>query len=406
MINDLLPQRQVLTVEQLNQQVKRTLEQKFNQVWVEGEISNCARPSSGHLYFSLKNANAQVRCALFKFSQRNFNCQVEDGMQVIVSAKVSLYEGRGDYQLIVDYVEEVGDGQLRRKFEQLKQTLEKEGLFKAEHKKSLPRHPKQIGLITSATGAAVKDIISVVGRRFPLLPIMIYPSLVQGPQCSESLRATLQMAIDDGSCDVLVIGRGGGSLEDLWGFNDEALARMIFNCPIPIVSAVGHEIDFTICDFVADVRAPTPSAAAELISPDLREWIRSWQNLLDRARYRLSHQLDRLKQHFSHLCKRLISPMSKLETLAQRLDQGEARLHQTMKTSLINKQQQLQGLVRALDAISPLATLARGYSIAQDPSGTIVTDIQQVKVDDQIQIRLHQGRLQCQVLGKSATDAS
>lgn len=396
-LNSPMNQREILSVDDLNKQAKTLLEQNFARVWVEGEISNLARPSSGHLYFTLKSEKAQVRCALFRFSQNKISNNIKDGMQVLVSAKLSLYEGRGDYQLIISQLEPAGDGQLKIAFEHLKAKLEKEGLFALERKRELPSLPKHVGVITSATGAAIRDIISVLRRRFPLMPVTIYPTQVQGEQCAEDIRRALCLAINDGQADVLIIGRGGGSLEDLWGFNDEALARAIANCPIPTVSAVGHEVDFTICDFVADCRAPTPSAAAELISPDIRKWVEAWNNALSRCQYFIVKQCQLLSQHFEHLRKRLTSPSAKLESQAQQLDSIEVRLQQAILYKLHSCHQQYHATGRALHAISPLATLARGYSITQTEQGQIITSADMVSKGDEVQIRLHHGDLLCEV---------
>ena len=269
------PQRQILSVSQLNRQTRQLLETHLPLIWVEGELSNFACPASGHWYFSLKDEQAQVRCAMF----RNRNSRVRlpsggrpgNGLQVLVRCRVSLYEGRGEFQLIVEHMEEAGLGALQRRFEQLKNKLDSEGLFTTEHKQPLPALPRRIGVITSPTGAAIQDILQVLQRRFAAIPVTIYPTAVQGQEAIAGLTHAIEQANDHGSCDVLIVGRGGGSMEDLWAFNEESVARAIFASDIPIISAVGHEVDFTIADFVADQRAPTPSAAAELLSPDSRD---------------------------------------------------------------------------------------------------------------------------------------
>src|SRR3990167_11367189 len=259
-------QTEVYTVSRLNNEVKFILEDRFPWVWVEGEISNFAAPHSGHWYFSLKDNTAQVRCAMFRGQQRKLIFTPKDGMHVLINARVSLYENRGEFQLIAESMEERGEGKLRRAFEMLKKKLETAGLFDPLHKKKLPSFPKQIGIITSETGAAIADILTILKRRFPSIPIIVYPTLVQGTLAAPSIVKALKTANRRNECDVIILARGGGSLEDLWAFNEEIVAYAIFESDIPIISGVGHEIDFTIADFVADVRAPTPSAAAEMIT--------------------------------------------------------------------------------------------------------------------------------------------
>ena len=264
--------RDIYSVSRLNREVRALIENNFPSVWVQGEISNLARPASGHIYFSLKDENAQVRCAMFRNSNRLLKFKPTDGMQVLVRASAGLYENRGDYQLIVDHMEEAGAGLLQRRFEELKTKLAQEGLFDTEHKQDIPSFPDRIGIITSPSGAAVRDVLSVLNRRFPGIPVLIYPIPVQGDDAPPQIVRMINKACQHNDCDVLILTRGGGSLEDLWAFNDERVARAVFDCQIPLVCGVGHEIDFTIADFVADVRAPTPSAAAELVSPDRLEW--------------------------------------------------------------------------------------------------------------------------------------
>ena len=268
--------REIFTVSDLNREARELLEGHFPLVWVEGEISNLARPSSGHIYFSLKDEAAQVRCAMFKMRNRLLNFQPENGQQVLARARISLYEARGDFQLIIEHMEETGDGALRRQFELLKHKLFEEGLFDESHKRELPSLPTRLGVITSPSGAAIRDILSVLKRRFPGIPILIYPVPVQGNEAPPAIIDAIKTAGIRKDCDLLILARGGGSLEDLWAFNDESVARAIYHCPIPVVTGIGHEIDFTIADFVADFRAPTPSAAAEYISPDQNEWLENF----------------------------------------------------------------------------------------------------------------------------------
>ena len=266
-------ERDVYSVSRLNREVRTLLERGFGMIWLEGEISNFSRPSSGHWYFSLKDAGAQVRCAMFR--QRNMSCAftARDGQKVLVRARIGLYEPRGEFQLLVEHMEDAGLGALRRRFDELAAALAAEGLFAPERKRPLPALPKRIGVVTSPTGAALRDILHVLARRFPAVPVLIYPVAVQGAQAAAEIVAAIQLAGKRAECDVLILARGGGSLEDLWAFNDERLARVIAASSIPVISGVGHEIDFTIADFAADVRAPTPSAAAELAVPDALEWL-------------------------------------------------------------------------------------------------------------------------------------
>src|SRR5450755_3296449 len=286
------PNRDIYTVSRLNREVRILLERGFGTLWIEAEISNFARPSSGHWYFSLKDAAAQVRCAMFR--QRNMLCAftARDGQKVLVRARVGLYEPRGEYQLIVDHMEDAGLGALKRQFEELSARLSAEGLFAPERKRPLPALPKRIGVITSPTGAAIRDILHVLARRFPAIAVLIYPVAVQGTQAAAEILAALRLAARRAECDVLILARGGGSLEDLWAFNDEELARAIVASPIPVISGIGHEIDFTIADFAADVRAPTPSAAAELVVPDAEEWLNFFARLGARLQRGMRRRLE------------------------------------------------------------------------------------------------------------------
>ena len=288
--------RQIFSVSELNRTVRQLLENSLTLLWVEGEISNFARPGSGHWYMTLKDEKSQVRCAMFKGSNMRVSFEPANGMSVLVRCKAGIYEGRGEYQLVIEHMEEAGFGALQRQFEQLKASLSKEGLFDSSHKREIPSSIHHAGIVTSPTGAAIKDILSVLRRRFPSIAVTIYPTAVQGEQAQSQIVEAITNANDDNRCDVLIVGRGGGSLEDLWSFNEESVARSIHNSRIPIVSAVGHEIDFTIADFVADLRAPTPSAAAELISPDCNKVGIQFRNLeLD-----LAKTIMRRVQNLSH----------------------------------------------------------------------------------------------------------
>jgi exodeoxyribonuclease VII large subunit len=388
----------VYTVSQLNQEARLVLEGSFPPIWVEGEISNIARPSSGHLYFSLKDATAQIRCAMFQMRNRALNFRPDNGMQVLVRGKVSLYEGRGDFQLLIDHMEEAGDGALRRAFELLKQKLAAEGLFDLARKRSLPSLPRCIGVITSPTGAAIRDIISVLKRRFESIPVIIYPTAVQGNAAAAQIVEALSTANQRQECDVLIVTRGGGSLEDLWPFNEEIVARAIFISNIPVISGVGHEIDFTISDFVADHRAPTPSAAAELVSPDRHKWQQDFNIIQQRLTQLIISTLQHFKQSLSSLAKRLRHPGERLREQSQHIDLLEQRLLLAMQHLLHRKQALLTELARALDAISPLATLQRGYAIVtMQDTGEVIYNSDQVKIDDRIRARLGDGSVICRV---------
>ncbi|MGJ0429305.1 exodeoxyribonuclease VII large subunit [Methylobacter sp.] len=438
-------QRRIYTVTQLNRETSQLLSDYFLTVLVEGEISNLSTPSSGHLYFSLKDANAQIRCALFKNHQRKFGFKPENGKQVIVKAQVSLYEPRGDYQLIVEQIEEAGDGALRRAFDALKLKLLTEGLFDSAHKQSLPVLPRTIGIITSPSGAAIRDVLTVLRRRFAAVPAIIYPVAVQGDNAKHEIAKAIATANKQALCDVLILGRGGGSLEDLWTFNEEIVARAIFASDIPIITGIGHETDFTIADFVADLRAPTPSAAAEHAVPDQQAWLSQFIYLESRLYQLLQRKLNQTQQSLDWLSKRLQQqhPGQKLARNAQRLGELESRLHQAMHVGLrqhaslleaktaklwqhnptitINSHKQRQQYLserlasaiqyrleqlnhqflnasHTLHAVSPLATLNRGYVMAIHlPSGQIIRSTEQLKTGDMVQTRLAQGQFTSQI---------
>lgn len=434
----------IYTVSRLNSEVRLTLELQFQQLWLVGEVSNFVAAASGHWYFSLKDQAAQVKVAMFKQANRHALVRPQNGQQVMIRARISVYEPRGEYQLLADFIEPAGDGLLKQQFEQLKSKLTAEGLFAAERKKALPAQPKSVGVITSPTGAAVRDIISVLQRRAPALEIIIYPCQVQGETAAAQLRNMLSTAIRRNEVDVLIIGRGGGSLEDLWCFNDETLARAIAACPIPTVSAVGHEIDFALTDFVADLRAPTPSAAAELVSPDHSQHLVTLQQLVTRLTRAQHLYLQRQAPKLNQLQQRLqqLHPQRRLEQQQQRLDELQLRLQRLMQQQLqqarrqhsylqqslqhlspakaIKQQQgllqqltgrleqaqqqqlkqhkqQLAILSAQLHTVSPLATLARGYSISFDAGQQALTSIAQLKVGDSVSTRLAEGRFRAVV---------
>ena len=442
------PERDIYSVSRLNREVRVLLERGFGSLWLEGEISNFAKPSSGHWYFSLKDAGAQVRCAMFR--QRNMLCTftARDGQKVLVRARIGLYEPRGEYQLIVDHMEDSGLGALKRQFEELSARLNQEGLFAAERKRALPSLPRRIGIVTSPTGAAVRDILHVLARRFPAAAVLIYPVPVQGAQAAAEIVAALELAGRRGECDVLILARGGGSLEDLWAFNDERLARAIVASPIPIVTGIGHEIDFTIADFAADVRAPTPSAAAEIAVPDAEEWLNAFVRIgarlqrgvrqrLEERRERLrwltgrlgqgspaarlsaqAQRLDELEQSLVRAVRRrlqehrerlrwlagravLVSPSNRLGQQTLRLENLDQRLQRGMRRALDAGRERLLPLLRTLKAVSPLATLERGYAIVSLEGGEILRDAADAKPGTIIDARLARGRLRARIEGSS-----
>lgn len=436
--------RDVYTPSRLNREARILLERGLPALWIEGEISNLSRPSSGHWYFSLKDEAAQIRCAMFR--QRNLLARFtpKDGMHVQARGRVSLYEQRGDYQFILDYIEEAGEGALRRKFEILKAKLAAEGLFDVEHKQPLPKLPRRIGIITSPTGAAVRDVLHVLKRRFCTIPILIYPVQVQGARAAPQIAAAIRFACERADCDVLILARGGGSLEDLWAFNEEIVARAIHECTIPLVSGVGHEVDFTIADFVADVRAPTPSGAAELVAPDCAEWVRALTTIERRLTGTLRRAFSERVERFAWLKRRLAQrdPRAELRQHAQRTDDLERRLLRAIRHSLSTRRSTVLGLAAhlrqhspalrvtaatgrlaiaqsalagalrnrlhelkhrlgiaagMLDAISPLATLDRGYAIVTDDKGHVVTMSTSLVSGQRIRARLAKGEIQARV---------
>ncbi len=438
----------IYTVSRLNSEVRLILELQFQRLWLVGEVSNFVQAASGHWYFSLKDQAAQVKVAMFKQTNRNATVKPQNGQQVLIRARISVYEPRGEYQLLAEMIEPAGDGLLKQQYEQLKSRLQAEGLFSDERKKPLPAHINRVGVITSPTGAAIRDIVSVLQRRAPGIEVIIYPCLVQGEQAAAQLRQMLSTAIRRNEVDVLIIGRGGGSLEDLWCFNDEQLARAVAACPIPIVSAVGHEIDFALTDFVADVRAPTPSAAAELVSPDqshLLERLRRLQSALVQAQ---RSQLNSLSPSLKQLEQRLLAlhPKRRLQQQQQRLDELQLRLHRVIGQQLANakrqqqylqhslqhlspakaikqqheqlqqlqqrlqrgislqlkqQQQTLGRLSNQLNTVSPLATLARGYSISFNAEQQVLTSTKDLKAGDSVTTQLAEGSFSAVVSGVS-----
>ncbi len=393
--------RVIYSPSRLNQEVRLLLETALPAVWVEGEISNLARPSSGHLYFTLKDRDAQIRCAFFKGKAIGLRHRPENGDHVLARAKVSLYPARGEFQLIVEHLEDAGEGALQRALEALKAKLQAEGLFDPAHKRPLPSLPRRLGVITSPTGAAIRDVLTVLQRRFPALAVRIYPVPVQGESAAPAIVEALEVAGRRGDTDALLLTRGGGSLEDLWAFNDERIARAIRACPIPVVSAVGHEVDFTISDLAADQRAATPSAAAELLSPDSGEWLERLASLRRRMAETARRHIRRQQTGLDALANRLAAqhPGRRVKERAQRLDELEQRLTRGFRDVLARRRGAVEGLARALHAVSPLATLERGYAVVQrDRDGAVVHSVGQVAVGETVSARLAEGIIRCEVL--------
>jgi exodeoxyribonuclease VII large subunit len=463
------PARDVYSVSRLNREVRVLLERGLGVLWVEGELSNFSQPASGHWYFSLKDRDAQLRCAMYRVKNSLVGFTPRAGMQVLVRGRISLYEPRGEFQLIIEHLEEAGVGALRREFERLKSRLAAEGLFAQERKRALPRFPRRIGVITSPAGAALRDILKILARRYPPAGVLIYPSAVQGAAAVPTLVGALATASARAECDVLLLARGGGSLEDLWAFNDERVARAIHACALPVVSGVGHEIDFTIADFVADARAPTPSAAAEMVVPDrhaclealartaqrmqagMRRELRavrarletvgrrlgrehpgvrlqqqmqrlddlsqrlggSTRGTLHREGQRLAELRARLQQHSPRhalggwgarnqsLHLRLARAMNEHRTrAAARATQLQAHLERAASKLLLRSEQRLALAQRALDAVSPLATVRRGFAIVKRSDGTVLTDAATVAIGEEIEASLARGSLTARVTGR------
>jgi len=443
---DAAPERSVFTVTRLNREVRIALERSLGVVWVQGELSNFSQPSSGHWYFSLKDRDAQVRCAMFRVKNVGLGFVPKAGQHVIVRGRVSLYEPRGEYQLIVDYLEEAGVGALQREFERLKAKLAAEGLFASESKRALPRFPRRIAVVTSPTGAAIRDVLNILARRFPSAAVLVYPTAVQGAAAVPAIVRALQLASVRRDCDVLVLARGGGSLEDLWAFNDERVARAIRACAIPVVTGIGHEIDFTIADFAADARAPTPSGAAELVVPDRNACLETLLRVETRMSACMKRELRAISTRYANVSTRLkqAHPGMRLVHQAQRLDDLEQRLtsaavgvlhmrrHRvndaftgliqhsperlareyrrryealglrlrlTVGEYLSRRQHRVDLADRTLQAANPQAILARGFAIVKRADGTVVTDARSVPTGEEIEAHVASGFLQARVTG-------
>jgi exodeoxyribonuclease VII large subunit len=394
-------ERDIYTVARLNAEARMLLESGLPALWVEGELSNFAAPSSGHWYFTLKDRDAQVRCAMFRTRNSAVRFRPKDGMHVVLRGRVSLYEPRGDYQLIAEQMEDAGEGALKREFERLKAKLSAEGLFDAALKRPLPAMPRRIAVVTSPTGAAVRDVLHILARRFAPAAVLVVPTPVQGAAATESIVAALDLASARADVDVIILARGGGSIEDLWCFNDERVARAIRRTRVPVVCGVGHEIDFTIADFAADVRAPTPSSAAELVVPDGRTLLSSLANAQRRLRQLAEQRLTRAFERFGNLGQRLARahPGNRLQQQMQRLDELDLRLRRALEAALVRADQRLLLARRGLDSISPLATLERGYAIVTGPDGRALLDATDVRNGDTIEARLKRGIVRATVTG-------
>lgn len=389
----------IYSVSELNSEANTLLTEHFYTVWVTGEISNLSRPNSGHLYFSLKDHQAQIRCALFRFQHQKIDFTLENGQQVIVLAQVSLYEPRGDFQLIVSQVQLAGIGKLQIAFEKLKNELEKAGLFDEKNKKALPLFPKKIGIITSTTAAALQDILKVLKKRAPYISIIIYPTLVQGEQAAMQITTAIQQANQHALCDVIILARGGGSLEDLWPFNEAIVAHAIFQSHIPIVTGIGHQTDFTIADFVADYRAPTPSAAAATAAPDHTEWHNQLLHCHQRLSQCIRTQLKSYQQQLSHLVKRLRHPGEKIREQAQTLDQLENRLLYLMRQCLEKNHEKIAQAAHLLENLSPLKILTRGFTITRKKSSEkLISHINDAAKGDVMITQLQDGEIESVII--------
>jgi exodeoxyribonuclease VII large subunit len=442
------PERKLYTVSRLNREARMLLERGLPVIWVEGELSNLSTPASGHWYFSLKDRDAQLRCAMFRTRNTGVGFTPKSGQQVVARGRVTLYEPRGDFQLIVEHLEEAGIGALKREFERVKAKLSAEGLFAVERKRDLPAFPRRVGVITSPTGAAIRDIVHILARRFPPTAVLVYPTAVQGVIAVPQIIDALQTANARADCDVLILARGGGSLEDLWAYNDERLARAIHASRLPVVTGIGHEIDFTIADFVADARAPTPSGAAELVVPDRHACLDVLSRTAERLNVAMRRELRAITSRFDAAGQRLklLHPGARLAQQEQRLDDLEQRLAGALRHCLQDDRQRVSealvrlmrnspdrlvreyclkyealagrlqhavrnrlagaehrlGLaLRTLDTVSPLATLARGFAIVtRAADGTLVTDVASVAAGEEIEARVARGRLRAKVTSK------
>lgn len=396
-------ERQALSVTQINLYIKELMNRDvvLTDVLVKGEISNFKAHSSGHLYLSLKDESGVMRAVMFRGSAAKLPFQPQNGMKVVAHGRVTVYERDGQYQLYIDDMQQEGIGDLYVAFEELKHRLQREGLFDPAHKKPLPKYPKKVGVVTAPTGAAIRDIINVLTRRFAYSDVVLYPVLVQGENAAQSIAKAIRYFNDTQGADVLIVGRGGGSIEDLWAFNEEVVAREIYQSEIPIVSAVGHEIDFTIADFVADLRAPTPSAAAELVVPAQNELMEKFQNVYHRLEQQSLRILERSRLQLEGLCQRpsLQNPMLRVDEERIYLDRLYQDFTERTKVLLGQKKQALGLLTGKLDGLSPLGTLARGFSVVKTEEGSLVRSVKQVKQGDPLTLQVEDGQIRAIVNG-------
>jgi len=390
------------SVSDLTARIRGTLEPAFMQVWVQGEVSNYRPAASGHAYFSLKDQGACISAAMFGWGARKKGFELKDGLQVLCRGKVTVYPPRGSYQLVVDQLEPLGAGALQLAFENLKSKLAQEGLFDPSKKRPLPAFPRQIAVVTSPTGAAIQDMLNILKRRAPQIKVVVIPALVQGDEAASQVIRGIELAHQFSLGEVIVLARGGGSIEDLWCFNDEKLARVIRNSQIPVVSAVGHEIDFTISDFVADLRAPTPSAAAEIISGHWVQVSQSVRDLKQRLWHCFQRDLQNRKSILTHIAARVVSPRDRLREQSQRTDELQMRLERVLKFRLQQKRVSFEHAVGKMDALSPLKVLERGYSLVRkeqlDGSSVVIKSVSQVSTNDELEITFFDGKRKVQAI--------
>ncbi len=395
-----MSKEQIYSVKEITRQVRGMLENEFRDVWVSGEVSDLSKPISGHLYFVLKDEGSQLNAALFGYLSKGFKFSVEEGLQIIAHGRISVYERQGKYQLIIDKMEPAGKGALQLAFEQLKKKLGKEGLYDPSHKKPIPLLPRRIGVVTSPTGAAIRDILNIIGRRFPNMEIILYPVRVQGKQAPREIVEAVESFNQRKEVDVLIVGRGGGSIEDLWAFNEEAVVRSIHRSRIPVISAVGHEIDFTIADFVADLRAPTPSAAAELVVPQKEDLLKRIESMVLSLMKGLANKVEISKNRLSLFLSSYVfqQPKDRIIQYQQHLDEITMRSFRGMNHRVELLESRFRALVGKLDALSPLSVLERGYSICRKlPERKVIRDTREVLRGDRIEVKVSRGEMVCGV---------
>ena len=395
-----MPERTIYSVSEITYQLKQLIETNFSSIWMEGEISNFKHHSSGHMYFSLKDADAEINAVMWRGINQSLKFRPEDGMKVLAQGKISLYPPRGQYQIMVNQLQPAGAGELQIAFEQLKKKLQAEGLFDESRKRPLPRYPVKVGIVTSETGAALQDMLNVLRRRAPYIEVLLAPARVQGEGAAPEIVRGIQLLNSIEDLDVIIIGRGGGSLEDLWPFNEEIVARAVVGSQLPVVSAVGHEVDFSISDFCADYRAPTPSAAAEIVARDSVELLAeldgfdaTFTRLLRGRIDILKTRLDRIESHYAFKM-----PAQRLATMSQRLDEMHSRLEESMRRLIRERKQQLDNYVKQIDLVKPDRVLQRGYSITKNQAGDIVKSIEDLNIGDEIETRFAQGYSQSSVI--------